>query len=214
MSLELDICEIYETLMGESSRVGWPCTLIRMGRCNLHCTYCDTRYALTDYKRLSLEKILRQVSSPFPHHVLVTGGEPLLQSGTEKLLQLLLARGHKVCLETNGSLDVGSLDPRVVKIIDIKCPSSRQSEKNLYQNLRYVTPQDEVKFVIADREDFCWAQNILKKYSIQNQVTVLFSPVDQYLEPKELAKWILAEGLEVKLQIQLHKILWGDKRGV
>jgi 7-carboxy-7-deazaguanine synthase len=214
MDLSLDICEIYETLMGEGGCSGYPSTIVRLGGCNLDCTYCDTKYALHDHRKLSLDKILNRVRSPYPHHVLVTGGEPLIQPGTPRLLKCLLEKGHKVCLETNGSLDVSSIDPQVVKVIDLKCPTSGQEDKNRYQNLKHLTPQDEIKFVIADRRDFLWARKILEKYSIQNRVTVLFSPVERDLEPRVLAEWILREELEVKFQIQLHKILWGEKRGV
>ena len=214
MSLFFDICEIYETLMGESGENGWPCTLIRVGGCNLHCTYCDTRYANHEHQKFSLDEILKQVGTPYPHHVLVTGGEPLIQSGMPKLLKCLSDHGHKVYLETNGSLDVSAIDQRVIKVMDIKCPSSEEEDKNLYQNLRYLTPHDEIKFVIADRKDFLWAQKILERYPIQKHATVLFSPVHNLLEPRKLAKWILEEQLEVRFQIQLHKILWGEKRGV
>lgn len=214
MDLSFNICEIYETLMGEGSSSGYPCTIIRMGGCNLDCTYCDTKYALHDHRKLSLDKILNKVRSPYPHLVLVTGGEPLIQSGTPRLLKCLLDKGHKVYLETNGSLDVSSIDPQVIKVMDLKCPTSGQDDKNRYQNLKHLTPLDEIKFVIADRRDFLWARKILKKHSIQNRVTVLFSPVERYLEPRVLAEWILKEEMEVKFQIQLHKILWGEKRGV
>ena len=214
MDLLFNICEIYETLMGEGNKSGYPCTIIRLGGCNLDCTYCDTKYALHDHRELSLNKILNRVRSPYPHLVLVTGGEPLIQTGTPKLIRCLLDKGHSVCLETNGSLDVSAIDPQVVKVIDLKCPTSGQADKNRYQNLEHLTPHDEIKFVIANRKDFLWAQKTLKKYSIQNRVTVLFSPVEGCLEPGLLAKWILMEELEVKFQIQLHKVLWGEKRGV
>lgn len=209
MIISFRVCEIYETLMGESGASGWPCTLVRMGGCNLRCSYCDTRYALTDYESLSMDSILNKIRIPYPQHVLITGGEPLMQSGTPILLHNLLERGHKVYLETNGSLDVSSIDPRVVKIIDIKCPTSGQSQKNYYQNLDNLTPGDEIKFVIGSREDFIWAEKIIKKYQIQQRATVLFSPVEKKMEPRLLAEWILKEELEVRLQIQLHKIIWG-----
>jgi len=214
MSLSFNICEIYETLMGESDAAGWPCTLIRMGGCNLHCTYCDTPYARHEYQGISLKRILEQVRHPYPHHVLVTGGEPLFQSGTPRLLQILLEQGHKVYIETNGSLDIRSIDPRVVKIMDLKCPASGESKKNLFQNIRYLTPQDEIKFVICDKTDFLWAKGILKRHEIQKCAPVLFSPAMPHLDPKLLAKWILEEEMEVRFQIQLHKILWGEKRGI
>jgi 7-carboxy-7-deazaguanine synthase len=214
MGISFDICEIYETLMGEGVSSGYPCTLIRLGGCNLDCTYCDTRYALLDYRKFSLEKILNRVRNPYPNRVLVTGGEPLIQPGTPSLIKCLLDRGHKVYLETNGSMDVSSIDPQVVKVLDLKCPTSGQENKNLYQNLNHLTQQDEIKFVIADRSDFLWARKILEMYSIQNRHTVLFSPVEKNLNPRVLAEWILKEELEVKFQIQLHKIIWGEKRGV
>lgn len=214
MDLSLDICEIYETLMGEGVSSGYPCSIVRLGGCNLDCTYCDTRYAISDHRKLSLDRILNRVRNPYPSRVLVTGGEPLIQPETPVLLKCLLDKGHKVYLETNGSLDVSSIDPKVVKVMDLKCPASGQQDKNLYQNLKYLTLQDEIKFVISDRKDFEWARKILERYSILNRVTVLFSPAERYLEAGVLAEWILKEELEVKFQIQLHKILWGEKKGV
>jgi 7-carboxy-7-deazaguanine synthase len=214
MDLSLDICEIYETLMGEGVSSGFPCTIIRLGGCNLDCTYCDTKYAIRDHRKLPLDVILNRVRNPYPSRVLVTGGEPLIQQETPMLLKCLLDKGHKVYLETNGSMDVSSIDPQVVKVMDLKCPASGQQDRNCYQNLKHLTSRDEIKFVIADRKDFQWARKILKRYSILNQVTVLFSPVESCLEPYVLAEWILKEELEVKFQIQLHKILWGEKRGI
>jgi 7-carboxy-7-deazaguanine synthase len=161
-----------------------------------------------------LEKILEKVRHPYPHHVLVTGGEPLIQSETPRLLQALLKQGHKVYIETNGSLDIRPLDPRVVKVMDVKCPSSGESQKNLFQNIRHLNPQDEVKFVICDQTDFIWAKKILKTHKIQKYTAVLFSPAVPHLDPKLLAKWILEEKLEVRFQMQLHRILWGEKRGI
>jgi 7-carboxy-7-deazaguanine synthase len=214
MSLLFDVCEIYETLMGESGGMGWPCTLIRMGGCNLNCTYCDTRYARHEHQKVALQGILDEVRNPYPHHVLVTGGEPLIQKGMPKLLESLTDRGHKLYLETNGSLDVRHIDPRVVKVMDLKTPSSGEEKKNLYKNLKHLNPRDEIKFVIADQRDFLWAKKILERYPIQKLATVLFSPVYGLLGPGRLAEWILEEELEVRFQVQLHKILWGEKRGV
>ena len=214
MGCSLNICEIYETLMGESVAAGWPCTIIRMGGCNLNCTYCDTPYARHEYRLISLEKILEKVRHPYPHHVLVTGGEPLIQPGTPKLILALLEQGHKVYIETNGSLDIRSLDKRVLKVMDIKCPSSGESKRNIFQNVRHLTPQDEIKFVICDKTDFRWAKKILKRYEIQKYAPVLFSPAAPHLDPKLLAKWILEEEVEVRFQLQLHKMLWGERRGI
>ena len=200
--------------MGEGVSSGYPCSIVRLGGCNLDCTYCDTRYAISDHRKLSLDRILNRVRNPYPSRVLVTGGEPLIQPETPVLLKCLLDQGHKVYIETNGSLDVSSIDPKVVKVMDLKCPASGQHDKNRYQNLKHLTQQDEIKFVIADRKDFEWARKILERYSILNRLTVLFSPAERYLEAGVLAEWILKEELEVKFQIQLHKILWGEKRGV
>ena len=214
MTVSFDICEVYETLMGESGGSGWPCTLLRMGGCNLQCSYCDTLYALTEHTRLSLHEVLSRVHSPYPRHVLVTGGEPLIQPGTPRLLECLVERGHTVYLETNGSLDVSAIDPRVRKVIDMKCPGSGQSDKNLYQNLDNVNAHDEVKFVISNREDFLWARGLVERSGICDRATVLFSPVTGRLKPQALAKWILQEKIEVRFQVQLHRILWGERRGV
>jgi len=214
MPVSFDICEVYTTLMGESAGSGWPCTLVRMGGCNLRCSYCDTRYALSEHTRLSLHEVLSRVQFPYPRHVLVTGGEPLIQPGTPRLLEFLVERSHTVYLETNGSMDVSTIDPRVRKVIDMKCPGSGESGKNHYQNLDHVTPHDEVKFVIGDREDFLWAQGLVERSGICRRATALFSPVTDRLEPRVLAEWILEEKLEVRFQVQLHKILWGERRGV
>jgi len=214
MPVSFDICEVYTTLMGESGGSGWPCTLVRMGGCNLRCSYCDTRYALSEHSPLSLKEVLSRVPFPYPRHVLVTGGEPLIQPDTPRLLECLVERGHTVYLETNGSVDVSAIDPRVIKVIDMKCPGSGQDSKNRYQNLDHLTPLDEGKFVISDREDFLWAQDLMKRSGICSRATVLFSPVTSRLEPRILAEWILEEKLDVRFQVQLHKILWGERRGV
>ncbi len=175
MDLSFNICEIYESLMGEGNDSGYPCTIIRLGGCNLVCTYCDTRYALHDYRKLPLDEIINRVRSPYPHLVLVTGGEPLIQPDTPRLLKCLLDKGHRVYLETNGSLDVSSIDPQVVKVMDLKCPTSGQDDKNRYQNLKHLTSQDEIKFVIANRRDFLWAKKIIKKYSFRTGQHPFFS---------------------------------------
>lgn len=214
MPVSFDICEVYETLMGESGASGWPCTLVRMGGCNLRCSYCDTRYALNEHTRLSLEEVLSRVHVPYPRHVLVTGGEPLIQPGTPRLLEGLVERGHTVYLETNGSMDVSAIDRRVRRVIDMKCPGSGESDKNRYQNLDHVNSLDEVKFVIGDREDFLWAKGLVERSGICTRTAVLFSPVSGRLEPRTLAEWILQERIEVRFQVQLHRILWGERRGV
>ncbi|MBN2372763.1 radical SAM protein [bacterium] len=207
------ICEIYETLMGESGASGWPCTIIRMGGCNLKCSYCDTKYAQMDFQNMSLEEILKMTGNPYPRHVLVTGGEPLVQPKTPFLINALLERGHKIYLETNGSMDISQIDTRVVRIMDIKCPASGQSHMNRYQNLIHLTKQDEIKFVIGDRNDFIWAKGIIERHGIQNLAQCIFSPVEPFMKPSLLADWILEDRLEVRLQLQIHKILWGSGRG-
>lgn len=213
MGISLRICEIYTTIMGESSATGWPCTLVRTGGCNLRCTYCDTRYAYTEFSTLSLGDILGRIR-PCPLHVLITGGEPLLQEGTPALIKTLLERGHKVFIETNGSIDVSIIDRRAVKVMDIKCPSSGESARNLLDNFAYLAPHDEVKFVICNREDFMWAKEIIERFGLPSLATVFLSPCHRQIEARELAQWILEERLEARLQIQLHKLLWGEKRGV
>lgn len=209
----LRITEIFLSLQGETRTVGLPTVFIRLTGCPLRCGYCDTSYAFSGGEYFSIEDILKKVSSYQAHYVTVTGGEPLAQKSCLELLEKLCDEGYEVSLETSGALDVSLVDPRVVKVIDIKTPGSKESEKNKFENLNYLLPHDQVKFVICNREDYEWSKAILKKYALENCCEILFSPSYAEQKPGELADWILADQLSVRLQIQLHKYLWGDAPG-
>ncbi len=209
------VTEIFYSIQGESSYAGLPCVLVRLTACNLRCVWCDTEYAFTEGTEMSLSEVLAAVKGYTCRLVEITGGEPLLQKEVYPLTETLLGDGYTVLIETGGSLDVSALDPRVIKILDIKCPGSGMAEKNLWSNLTHLTPRDEIKFVIADRQDFDWAASVIKERDLAGRFQILFSPVHGTLGPKELAEWILKETLTVRLQIQLHKYLWGPAaRGV
>jgi len=209
----LRITEIFYSLQGESSLMGWPTVFVRLTGCPLRCGYCDTAYAFTGGENKSLDEILADVARHQSRHVCVTGGEPLAQKNCMELLRRLCDAGYVVSLETSGALDISVVDPRVIRIVDIKTPASGESGKNLYSNIDCLSARDEVKFVICNREDYEWARDVLKQYDLSARCTVLFSPVFG-LAPADLAGWILQDHLPVRFQIQLHKYLWGDKRGV
>ena len=208
--------EIFYSIQGESSFVGWPCAFIRLSGCNQRCSYCDTDYAFDEGREMSLPAILDAVALHPTRLVLVTGGEPLLQPEVTTLLAALLDMSYTVCLETGGHILLDGVDPRVHKIMDVKCPSSGMQGNNLYENIRYLTPGDEVKFVVGNREDFDWACRVIAEYNLPSRVAnVLFSPVYGALEYRDLARWVLACGLPVRMQLQLHRIIWpGIVRGV
>lgn len=209
------VTEIFTSIQGESTFCGLPCTFIRMTGCNLRCKYCDTPYALEGGEELDLDQILDRVREAGISLVELTGGEPLLQEECYLLINLLLEEGYTVLLETNGSLTLEKLDSRVMKIVDIKCPGSGMSEKMDFSNVNYLTGKDEVKFVISDKGDFDWAKGIIDKYGLIEKCKVLISPVLSRLEAKEVAGWILEERLPVRLQLQLHKVIWPDlDRGI
>lgn len=209
------VTEIFTSIQGESTFCGLPCTFIRMTGCNLRCKYCDTPYALEGGEELDLDQILDRVREAGISLVELTGGEPLLQEECYLLINLLLEEGYTVLLETNGSLTLEKLDSRVMKIVDIKCPGSGMSEKMDFSNVNYLTGKDEVKFVISDKGDFDWAKGIIDTYGLIEKCKVLISPVLSRLEAKEVAGWILEERLPVRLQLQLHKVIWPDlDRGI
>ncbi len=215
--MSLKINEIFYSIQGESSYAGWPCAFVRLTGCNLRCSYCDTTYAYAEGTDFSIDEIVRKVSSYSCPLVEVTGGEPLIQEETPALITELLQNGYRVLLETNGSLDISRVDPRCVRIVDIKCPSSGQAEKNDLDNLKRLTEHDEVKFVIGDRGDYEFAKEKLplipKPADARRQVH--FSPAFGKIGVEELARWILEDRLEVRLQVQLHKVVWSpDRRGV
>ena len=209
----LRITEIFYSLQGEARTVGWPTVFVRLTGCPLRCGYCDTEYAFTGGEWRSLAAVEAAVAQYAPRYVTVTGGEPLAQRACLPLLERLCDAGYEVSLETSGALDVSSVDPRVVKVMDLKTPGSGEVERNLYENIAYLTRQDQVKFVIADRADYEWACAMLDEHDLAARCEVLFSPVHGRLEPRQLAEWILADRLPVRFQLQLHKLLWGDSPG-
>lgn len=209
----LRITEIFYSLQGESRTVGWPTVFVRLTGCPLRCGYCDTSYAFQGGTWMTLDDICEQVAQYHPHYVTVTGGEPLAQKACLPLLQRLCDQGYEVALETSGALDVSPVDPRVIKVMDLKTPGSGEEQRNFYGNIQHLTRQDQVKFVICDRADYDWAKDVLERYRLTERCEVLFSPSTGQLRPADLADWLLADRLAVRFQIQLHKYLWGDEPG-
>lgn len=215
MKDKLLVNEIFKSIQGESTYAGLPCIFVRLAGCNLRCAYCDTAYAYEEGQRMTGERVLREVERLQCPLVEVTGGEPLHQPGTPELLRELLRAGYKVLLETNGSYDLSGLDARVIKIMDVKCPGSGHQEKTRWDNLKLLSVKDNVKFVVSHRRDYNWAKDIIAEHKLQGKTQVLMSPVYNLITAQDLAEWILADNLQVRLQIQLHKYLWGpDRRGV
>ena len=215
MADTLIINEIFYSIQGESSFAGRPCVFVRLTGCNLRCAWCDTAYAFDAGQHMSLDAIIAKVSGFDCPLVEVTGGEPLLQPNVLPLLKRLCDLGKTVLLETSGALDVTPVDPRVAKIVDLKCPSSGEVDKNRYANLRQLTQRDEVKFVIADRSDYEWSKRQLAEQQLTDRCPILFSPVVEQLPLRTLAEWILADRLPVRLQTQWHTHIWGPTtRGV
>ena len=211
----MKVNEIYRSIQGESSYAGLPCVFVRLTYCNLRCSYCDTEYAFYEGRDCTVEQVLREVESFDCPLVELTGGEPLLQEEVFPLMDKLVARGYTVLLETGGSLDVARVNSRVIKILDLKCPGSGESQRNLYANLAKLQSRDEVKFVIGDRADYLWARQALTEYRLTNRCSVLFSTVFEKLPPRQLAEWLLEDNLKVRLQLQMHKYIWGPEvRGV
>ena len=210
----MEISEIFYSLQGESSYAGLPCVFVRLAGCNLRCTYCDTKYAYEPEFSLSIDEILKEVEKYHPVKLVeITGGEPLLQTESVELMKLLLNKKYKVLLETNNSILLKGIPKEVIKIVDFKTPLSGMYNKILWDNIKYFNDHDELKFVIADRQDFDWSIEIVEKYDLLNY-QILFSPVHEKLDKKVLAEWILETKLPIRLNIQLHKLLWGDDRGV
>ncbi len=214
--MTLKLSELFISIQGEGSHQGLPTFFVRLYGCNLRCRWCDTKYAYEGpWFELTVEQVIEkwklQDSIPW---VQITGGEPLLQGDVYHLMKAFLEKGAIVLLETNGSLPIESLPQKVIKIMDLKPPSSGMSEFILWKNLAYLSRKDQVKFVIADRQDYEWAKRIIKRYYLTAFTQVLVSPVYRELPPQELTSWILEDRLHVRFQIQLHKFLWGERRGV
>jgi len=215
MDTTLRITEIFHSLQGEARTSGLPTTFVRLTGCPLRCQYCDTAYAFSGGDLMEMAEIIRKVDSFTATHVTVTGGEPLAQPGCLALLTLLCNQGYQVSLETSGAIDTFKVDERVSVVLDLKTPGSGEVAKNLYENIGYLKPNDQVKFVICDRLDYDWAKFKLIEFDLASKVSdVFFSSSHDQLDSAELAAWILEDGLQVRLQVQLHKILWGDKPGV
>lgn len=213
LSQRLRISEIFHSLQGESVTVGLPTVFIRLTGCPLRCQYCDTSYAFQGGELMSLEQIVERTASYNCTHVCVTGGEPLAQPGCITLLQALCDAGYQVSLETSGARDLAAVDTRVMIVMDLKTPGSQECEKNLFSNLAFIKPQDQIKFVLCDRKDYDWACQIIYEYQLTEKTQVLFSPSWQQLDATQLANWIIKDGLRVRFQLQLHKILWNDAPG-
>ena len=209
----LRISEIFHSLQGEADAVGWRTVFVRLTGCPLRCTWCDTEYAFHGGHWRTIEDILDEVAGHGVRHVCVTGGEPLAQKRCLALLARLCDAGYEVSLETSGALDVGDVDARVRKVVDLKAPGSGEVARNLWSNLERLLPHDQLKIVLADRADYDWAVARLREHALDARCQVLLSPVHGSLAPRELAEWILADRLPVRMQLQLHKLLWGAEPG-
>ena len=209
----LRINEIFYSIQGESSRIGMPTVFVRLTGCPMRCTYCDTAYAFHDGQQKEIEEIIQEIKKFDTNYVTVTGGEPLAQKNCIDLMNQLCELGYQVSLETGGALDIKDVHAKVKIILDVKTPKSNEDKNNFWPNLANIRTNDEIKFVIEDYEDFSWSMDIIEKYQL-NQNQILFSPVYNVLASEQLAEWILKHQLNVRLQLQLHKILWGEKKGV
>jgi len=214
MQETLRITEIFYSLQGETRTAGLPTVFVRLTGCPLRCQYCDTTYAFSGGEIVTLDSILDQVAAYRPRYVCVTGGEPLAQPNCIALLTRLCDAGYEVSLETSGALDVSAVDPRVSKVLDLKTPGSAEVQRNRYENIQWLTCNDQVKFVICSREDYDWAVSKLIEYDLSSRAgEVLFSPSHKQVDARALADWIVTDNLPVRLQLQLHKILWNDEPG-
>jgi 7-carboxy-7-deazaguanine synthase len=209
----LRVSEIFFSLQGEGRRTGLPTVFVRLTGCPLRCGYCDTAYAFQGGRWMERAEVLQAVAAHPTRHVCVTGGEPLAQRGCPGLLAALCDAGYDVALETSGALDVAGVDARVARIVDVKTPGSGEVDRNHWANLAVLTGADEVKFVLVDEADYRWASAILRQYHIAQHCEVLFSPAHGCLAPRDLAEWMLRDGLPARLQLQLHKLLWGEETG-
>ncbi len=211
----LRITEIFHSIQGESRSVGIPTTFVRLTGCPLRCQYCDTEYAFSGGETRDLNTIMAEVKRFTASYVTVTGGEPLAQSSCTELLSMLSDAGYIVSLETSGAMDISTVDRRVSVVMDMKTPASGEVHRNLYSNIKHLKSDDQVKFVICDRQDYEWSKFKIGEYALKDRVSeILFSPSYNEVSARDLADWILADGLQVRLQLQLHKLLWGDVPGV
>ncbi|MEM1243454.1 MAG: 7-carboxy-7-deazaguanine synthase QueE [Pseudomonadota bacterium] len=210
----LRITEIFYSIQGEANTVGWPTVFVRLTGCPLRCSYCDTEYAFHGGKKIPLTEILKIVANYNPKYITVTGGEPLAQPACHQLLTQLCDQGYQVSLETSGAIDISNVDKRVAVVMDLKTPTSNEIGKNNYTNLNFLKNSDQIKFVIGNRDDYDWVKHCLDEYELLKKCqTILFSPNHEKLAPQILADWILADKLPVRLQLQMHKYIWGDVPG-
>jgi 7-carboxy-7-deazaguanine synthase len=207
------ITEIFYSLQGETRTIGLPTVFVRLTGCPLRCSYCDTEYAFYGGEKKNISDIVTEVMSYQPRYVTVTGGEPLAQQSCHELLTALCDQGVEVSLETSGAMDISLVDPRVVVVMDLKTPGSGEVEKNRYSNLDLLKPTDQLKFVICNREDYDWSKAQLDHYQLPARCEMLFSPIHGELQPAQLADWIVEDNLPVRMQIQMHKYLWGEEQG-
>ena len=211
--MQCRVTEIFYSLQGETRTIGLPTVFVRLTGCPLRCQYCDTAYAFTGGEKMDIDDIVDKVVSYSPRYVTVTGGEPLAQKNCLPLLSALCDLDVEVSLETSGAMDISDVDPRVVRVMDLKTPGSQEMAKNRYDNIDLLTANDQVKFVICDRQDYEWACERLSEYDLSSRCEVLFSPIHGELNPRDLADWIVADNLPVRMQVQLHKYLWQDEPG-
>ncbi len=211
----MKVNEIFKGIQGETSYAGIPFLFVRTTGCNLRCRWCDTTYAYDEGEDYSIDEIIKVLGKYDCRNVVITGGEPLLQEETPLLAEHLIHNGYKVLVETNGSMDISGLHPEVIKILDMKCPGSGMTENILWDNLKVLSSGDEIKFIVADYNDYAWAKSVIASYNLPEICTVLIAPVFSRLDPKQVAEWIINDNLNVRLQLQLHKYIWGpDVRGV
>lgn len=214
-TVKLHISEIFYSVQGESRWAGYPCVFVRLAGCNLRCTWCDTEYAFGDGVAMTIDEIIGKAGEFRCGMIEVTGGEPLLQPGCVDLLRVLLEHRYHVLLETSGALSIKDVPSNVVKVMDVKCPGSGESDRNVFANFEFLQPSDDVKFVIKDRRDFDFAVEVVRRHGLESRVGLVFSPVWGELPLERLADWLLASRLNVRMQVQLHKLIWGaDARGV
>ncbi|GLQ00304.1 MAG: 7-carboxy-7-deazaguanine synthase QueE [Pseudomonadota bacterium] len=207
------ITEIFYSLQGESRTVGLPTVFVRLTGCPLRCGYCDTEYAFHGGEKMDLDEIVAKVAAFNPRYVCVTGGEPLAQPNCIPLLTALCDRGYEVSLETSGAMDISKVDKRVSRVMDLKTPGSGEESKNRYENIELLNTHDQLKFVVCHRDDYDWAKEKLQQHQLNERCEVLFSPIHGQLQPAELAEWVVEDNLPVRMQIQMHKYLWGEEKG-